>query len=813
MKTMHGTTLGFLLAAALTARAQERNIALSRPYTVAPDPRYAYTKDDEDLAQLTDSRRSDTDCLWTDRSRTVGWAHPGGPVTITVDLGRSQPIGGASFSTAGGRAGVSFPFAVYVLVSDDGEAFYLLGDLVAVGARGGMPSPIGYKKHTYRSTDLRGNGRFVRFVVVPSGTYVMCDELEVFAGTEEQEALPRGEPVGDLRRFVESRRLTTIVQGRIAADLKTIETLAGDAARFDELWKELTAMPPVASIDWRRGLPYNELHRRVWAAHAGLVRDRFPSALVVWNSDRWAPLDPFDLPDEARSVEPVEIHALNGEYRSGAFHVSNLSEEAVDVDIVPSLDGLLIETLNVSEVIYVESQERQVVANALPAAPYTQHGWSIRVPAGATRQVWLTAHPLGEEPRRYECRFEVRCEKLAATQTVPVNLVVYPFEFTGRPTLAVTTWDYCYPRGYIRHQDVWRHAILQMREHFISAPCFSMNAVVLRGKGPRPWIDAEGNITAHILWGRLDEWIRQWPDARFYMLILEWRAKMPESGLALGNPAHEESLREFFRMVVERFTRRGIPADRVVFHPVDEPWQESKSEAQIRWARLIKAACPEAKIFSDPIWKDPAKAPPALYATADINCPNLPLYYGEGDAAESAAAFYQELRKQGSVLWGYQCSGPVKTLDPYTYFRRQAWHAFREGMTGVGYWALADMRHRAVGTAPSWDDFTLMGDNYSIIYWDEQGVTDSKQLEGIREGVEDYEYLVMLQEAIGGAAAGKAAAAQAVLDRVVEEIGGGYSSGKLAWRGDHDRDAADRARLEILAQLTALSGEGSTGQP
>ena len=90
---------------------------------------------------------------------------------------------------------------------------------------------------------------------------------------------------------------------------------------------------------------------------------------------------------------------------------------------------------------------------------------------------------------------------------------------------------------------------------------------------------------------------------------------------------------------------------------------------------------------------------------------------------------------------------------------------------------------------------------YSIIYWDKNGVTDSKQLEGIREGIEDYEYLVMLRKAIASATdSEKAAKAQAVLDRVVDEIGNNYGDvGK--------RLAADRARIEVLDALMLLSGK------
>jgi len=791
--------MAFLSASA----AQERNLALNRPYTYHPGATYPHTKDDGDAAQLTDGQRATGEWLWTDK-KAVGWSWPKGPITITVDLGQRQPIGGVSLSTAGGRAGVTFPFAVYVLISDDGLDFYAQGDLLAHSARDGWPSPLKYSLYTYRGRGMLSRGRYVRFVIVPSGQFFMCDEIEVLAGSAEQDDRPRSKPVSDIGELVASQKLATIVNGRIALDLKALEGREGASGRHEHLWKELLEGPPVQSIDWRRGLPYNDLHRRVWAAHGKAARESFQSPLLVWRSSRWDPLDPLDLPEEAPTVSPVEIHAFDGEYRSAAFNVTNLSDDAVRLAILPSLDGLLVEMLEVSEVIYVEAQGRTVVANALVPVPYTSRGWSISVPAGATRQVWLTAHPVGVEPRTYNCRLTLQCKKLRYSQEVPLRLVVHPFQFPRRPTLAATVWDYCHAGGYIRLPDTWRYAIQQMREHFIDVPWFGMNAVVWRGKGVKPWIDDKGNITAHILWSRLDEWIRLWPDARYYALCLEWRQVVPDVGLRLGDPVHERALQEYFQLIVTRFADHGVPADRIMILPVDEPWQDSKSQAQIGWARFIKEACPDVTIFSDPTWKFPSKAPPALYDTADIICPNLPLYYGQSGAAASAASFYQRLRKQGKALWTYQCSGPVKTLDPYSYFRLQAWHAFREGMTGMGFWALADMRHQPFGTTGSWNDFSLMGTNFSITYWDAYGVTDSKQLEAIREGIEDYEYLVMLRDAIKGKPGEQAAAAKELLERAVEQIGGAYSIGSISWRGDRDRDAADRARIEIIEQLLEL---------
>lgn len=65
----------------------------------------------------------------------------------------------------------------------------------------------------------------------------------------------------------------------------------------------------------------------------------------------------------------------------------------------------------------------------------------------------------------------------------------------------------------------------------------------------------------------------------------------------------------------------------------------------------------------------------------------------------------------------------------------------------------------------------------------------------------------MLRDAISGKSSKQAATAREVLERTVAQIGGGYSIGSIAWRGDRDRDAAGRARIEIIEQLLELRSE------
>src|SRR3954471_24382804 len=87
------------------------NLALNRPYTLDPAPNYPFSTDTDDKTQLTDGHLSSAPAVFWTQPSTVGWTNAR-PVVITIDLGSVQPIRGASFSTAGGRAGALWPAAI-----------------------------------------------------------------------------------------------------------------------------------------------------------------------------------------------------------------------------------------------------------------------------------------------------------------------------------------------------------------------------------------------------------------------------------------------------------------------------------------------------------------------------------------------------------------------------------------------------------------------------------------------------------------------------------------------------------------------------
>ncbi len=188
------TWLLFCLAFALTAvppvgaddgsaaRPPVENLALGKAVLFGTAPNDGSATDADDVRQLTDGKLSPATPMWYDKS-TVGWALVD-PTVFTIDLGAPQPIRGVGLHMGAGQAGVEWPTSLQVYVSDDGERYSHVGNLMELLST--RPPATGYASFWLVTDKLETHGRYVKFVASPinlgNGAYIMLDEVEVYRG-------------------------------------------------------------------------------------------------------------------------------------------------------------------------------------------------------------------------------------------------------------------------------------------------------------------------------------------------------------------------------------------------------------------------------------------------------------------------------------------------------------------------------------------------------------------------------------------------------------------------------------------------------
>jgi len=782
------------------------NIALGKPYALSPRPGYSYCTDPDDTKQLTDGVRT-VGYFWTQKT-TVGWQNAA-PAIVSIDLQKVQPIAGVSYSTAAGVAGVAWPNSILILVSDDGTTWASAGDLISLATVKGAPPPEPYSTHSFATDALKTHGRYVK-LYIDQPPYTFVDEIEVYRGPDALLELPYPKTMDDPLAIFEQKRVHAAVLWRLRSDLGAARDAIA-AAKLPDAEKrglldqtaaigaDVEKLPEELPKDFKTILPLNDLHARIYALYAPLHKAQGLPLLTAWQANRWDPLQPTEGPPKKPSAPPhLRVQMMRNEIRGEAFNLTNASADEIRLRL--TISGFPGDEnpacISVREVPFTDTRERRPIADALPEATRAAGAYRLTIPSGMTRQVWLSVNSLDVKPGKYEGKVTVSGSRLAGDIVMPLSLRVYPFDMPARPSIHVGGWDYTNgPTMYDATRENQAALISALTANYVDTPWATSSVQPQNAK-----FDADGNLTTDLQFTNWDEWVAKWPGARLYAVFLAVGDSF--AGEKMGTPRFTRMVSEWITGWVKHLGDQDLQPEQLVLLLYDEPSEPKGYEIIKTWAMAINAAQPRVTLFEDPTSKDPAEADPAVWPELDILCPNLPMLLG---SPPSFREFYAGLKQSGKTLWFYSCSGPGKMLDPITYHRSQFWWNLEMGAEGSFYWAFGDE-----GGGSSWNAYMQQRTAFSPLFIAPDSVTDAKHMAAIREGVQDYECVMMLRkrlaelEAKGSKSPLLEPARKLSVegpDRVLATI----NIKNLGWFAPKDRGVMDQVRVEVLDMLEKLA--------
>ncbi|MBW2701459.1 MAG: hypothetical protein JRF33_11640 [Deltaproteobacteria bacterium] len=775
------------------------NLALGAAYTLDPAPNYALCTDGGDSVQLTDGVYTEG-YFWTQDS-TVGWSLRN-PIVV-LDLGTDQPIRGVSYNTAAGVAGVEWPNSIYLFVAGADQEFHLAGDLVALHHRHELPPTDGYAIHRYWTDELHTHGRYLALAPV-AAPFIFVDEIEVFEGEQAwlAEAIA-GARVDDLGEAVKANQVRSNMVQRFHSDMTALLQRADDLPVSSEVRDEIlcewdSAMAMLANItpesDFRAVLPLNLLHQRVLTVQARLWRLGEWPELIVWQSPTWDHLPYLTNPPKDDAAE-LSVTLMQREYRAAQLNLTNagprLKQVRIRVEGLPG--GTNPPCLAVREAAWTDTASGRPVSDALPDARMESGHYVISVPSGFTRQLWFTFYL--DEVSPGEHAGTIILDDGSGEREVPITLHAYPFAFPAERHLHLGGWDYTnrVPSRGITEENR-ELVVAHLMEYFVDRPWATSSVM------PHGAYDANGHLTTEPDTTEFDAWLDLWPGADRYDVFAAVSDSM--AGHAAGTPAFASAVGEWALFWSSHAQDRGLAPDQLAVLLVDEPHRAEQDASILAWANAIHASGANLRVWEDPTYADIRDADPQMIAACDILCPNRQVFLRGGTAY---AEYIADRLAAGTTLEFYSCSGPGRLLDPYAYQRMQAWTAWQNGASAMYFWAFGDN-----GGVSSWNEYALLSTRgYSPSFLDDTSITTSKHMEAIREGIQDYEYLYMLREAIAEAETN--GAEPALLQQASDLLDGLPTSvlpppdASIYWADDLDRNAADDARVEILDMLTALA--------
>jgi hypothetical protein len=788
--------LVLLFTPALAIAQNPENLALGKRYTLEPNPNYHLCTDSQDKIQLTDGIFT-KGYFWTQMT-TVGWTNAQ-PVKITIDLEKVQPIKGLSFNTAAGVAQVQWPTSILVLVSEDNKTYLLAADLVELSSvEYGEPKAQGYGLHRFITNELRTHGRYVKLIIFGSGPFIFVDEIEIYKGAEEfLTSVQPGEKIEDINSFHRQMAITRGLRRRLRLDLAEVRKLTkecGQTAKwekeFQKLEKQISSLHFKPPPDFRTVFPINDLHRRIFSIQAALWRTRGLWDLIIWQKNRWDTLSPTE-PPQSEQVG-IDIRMMRNEYRGSAFNLSNAGQTNANIQL--TVEGLPGGTkpdyITIYEVPFTDTRSGVPIAAAMPKVNYDQGKYHVVIEPGLTKQIWLNFHPQNVSAGQYQGRIVIT----PGNQKIPVRFKVYPFRFPDRPTLHLGGWDYTDQDNRYQVTPKNRQALIQhLNDHFVDSP-WATSRILSRGK-----YDRNGNWIQEPDPQYFQKWIKRWPSARNYCVFASVGNSF--AGFKIQTRPFQNAVKNWVTWWVKKLRQWNIQPHQLNILLVDEPHTHEQDDTIIAYADVIQKAAPDVVIWEDPTWREPWKARPQLFELSDVLCPNLTMLIGRG---KKFAEFYVRQRQAGRTLWFYSCSGPGKLLDPYSYHRLQHWFCFKYRAKGSGFWAFGDSNG-----ASSWNEYLTLRGAYTPVFLESSSVTAGKHMEAIREGIEDYEYLVMLKKQIAelqkqGRTNAIIKKAKDLLANAAERVVNDQTPQKLNWHQPKDRSVADTVRIEILETMVQL---------
>ncbi|MHC4555705.1 MAG: hypothetical protein ACYTFW_00035 [Planctomycetota bacterium] len=750
------------------------NLALHKSYTLSPKPNYLLCADSSDVVQLTDGRASGSN--WRKKS-TVGWRETKPVVEIIIDLGRRCAIDEVRIHTVGGGfARVEFPAFAAVLLSDNGREFKFAGlvtskELANVRAFGyrGVPRTLSVGK-------INAAGQYVKLVIRPNQHYVFLDEIEVFG--DSLSVAKRVKFRNNLEVFKTSEELLKRIDDYLQLDeniAAAIKSVKQNRSRLpgkleEEILSELEIPTQKVALPTNKIYSTNELlnvRGQVGKARAQIYRSVYGKPFVCLPANPMEIVFEKDMFLNNEGPKDIKVQMWQNEYESAAFNVINCSDEVmtITVSISPLVSpaGKKVDsdrTFMVRKTVYVQASTLGSIADAL----VLQGGRPFILQPGELTQIWLTIFNPTLTAGNYKGRVAISAKttkgKALPIESIPVDLEVHKNKFPENVALNTCNW------AYYKIASMSEMA-QDLRNHHINVYVVpAQDLPFLRFSSDPPGFIRKPNFA------NLDRDLQHRNYARTFLLGLNFTINKKDFGrfgkVKWMTPAWKATFSTWLRELVSYLKNRGVGYDKFLLYPFDE----SLCDEFYDLARLVKSIDPKIRIYANSFGKGPKE----FMRFRDL----IDVWCFQERYCVRHSRWFSTIKSFGKEIWAYECLRPMKAQMPYSYYRLIPWRAFRRGQSGAGFWIYYFGLDFKPSAAP-WNDTLRPLGVSGVVYGTQanpvgrftENIVPSRRWEAWREGVEDYQYLYELQQAINKIRTkdpGTANKAQEILDRQVNRV-------------------------------------------
>jgi len=447
-------------------------------------------------------------------------------------------------------------------------------------------------------------------------------------------------------------------------------------------------------------------------------------SFCAWQTCPWGYFGPREsVPTPQDRTKRLSAALCVGEYESLALNLTNLGPRTLAVRVSP---GDLVGTktfpayrhLAFRRAVTVPTVRNERVADALPLLDQAR---LLSIAPRESEQLWITVNATGLAPGEYVADLRLKSVEPDPTEVkMPIHVKVHDLALPRPRPLRFCVWAMATSVPDYELKDLVDHGVTV---HFGTCPSATCNA--------------KGEIVGELDFAKHDATVQRL--ARHGVMLF-----MGPQGGVRGQPMFSEPWRKAFVTYMRRWATHmkaiGMGYEGWALYPYDEPSTPYAETTRnlVEVAKLVRQADPNIRIYTDPTSGTTMTSVKMLTGLIDIWCPSSELLERLGDELIPVA------KRVGKEVWFYDAAGGSRTLSCLGLYRWRFWYAWNLGLTGAGWWVYASGDY-------FWDGLNPTGDYFSTVYRAPGAVVTSKRWEVAREGIEDYEILYLLKDAVARA--------------------------------------------------------------
>ncbi|MCK4815482.1 hypothetical protein KA005_06915, partial [bacterium] len=281
-------------------------------------------------------------------------------------------------------------------------------------------------------------------------------------------------------------------------------------------------------------VPINDFHRKILRIYAGFMADTGAAPLTVWHSHPYRMMGLFEQPGE--DFTRLQVTMTQNERRPEVFNITNMGQEAEEVELEISH---LIGDTRIYQVEYIDTREGEVVASAL--IPLKQQGgiYKTNVPAGMTRQIWLSIDSGSTNPGTYDSRIGIRTKSLYKVIKLEVDVIAT--HSSNYSDCSMVMWDYVYNKKYGITANNQIAAMEDIKSRPVDTVCCVRSTLPIP---KRKDVDRDGNLTAELDFTRWDSFLEMFP-GKSYLGYVSCKRLASFAGQKFGTAGFERILSQW----------------------------------------------------------------------------------------------------------------------------------------------------------------------------------------------------------------------------------------------------------------------------